>query len=194
MTCQGTTTTNANKWLECFEVQFYFLQSHCQMDDTMIKDPYAGPQSCDACPHCADVCDDPSCTTCLDKIKGDHSHAGGGSNSASETYKQSAVFTMCQVRRHNHETSTWLLVGKNIYDVTICLSIHPGGSKGILKKSGGVHDCTEDMTFHSRKTIRSWKQSKIGILVPCPGNQSIVSSDTAKSFMDKKGWQSLFSK
>jgi hypothetical protein len=162
----------------------------------MIKDTYEeGPQSCDACPHCADVCDDPSCTTCLDKIKDDHSPtAGGGSSAGSQRYKQSAVFTMCQVRRHNHETSAWLLVGKHLYDVTICLSNHPGGSKGILKKSGGVHDCTEDMTFHSRKTIRSWKQGKIGILVPCPGDNSLVSSDTAKSFMDKRGWQSLFSK
>jgi hypothetical protein len=46
---------------------------------------------------------------------------------------------------------------------------HPGGSSSILRKAGGVEDCTRDMNFHSAQAVQLMKKSKIGTLVACPG-------------------------
>jgi len=78
------------------------------------------------------------------------------------------TYTMCQVRRHNHVGSAWVLVGTAIYDVTPFLRSHPGGAQAILKKSGGAADCTEDLLFHSKRAQKEWKKNKVGTLRRCP--------------------------
>jgi cytochrome b involved in lipid metabolism len=74
---------------------------------------------------------------------------------------------ICQVRRHNHAESCWLVAGDTIYDATNYVAIHPGGTDSILRKAGGATDCTRDMQFHSKASKQMWKKYKVGQLRPC---------------------------
>mmetsp|Transcript_39573 Transcript_39573/g.80735 ORF Transcript_39573/g.80735 Transcript_39573/m.80735 type:complete len:201 (-) Transcript_39573:404-1006(-) len=116
--------------------------------------------TCDACPFCRDSCNDPFCSTCKDKKEGPGQiHPGN----LEETY------TMCEIQRHNHAGSAWLLAGDIIYDATSYVACHPGGAQSILRKSGGSSDCSKDMSFHSKGAIKIWKKNRVGRLRPCPG-------------------------
>ena len=78
------------------------------------------------------------------------------------------TYTICQVQRHNHKDSAWIVAGVYIYDVTSYLSNHPGGTNSLLSRAGGVRDCTRDLNFHSKQGQKVWEQYKIGRLVECP--------------------------
>ena len=144
---------------------------------------------CDACPCCRDTCDNAnSCISCQKKqnalsmpriesssnilslfsniLCAGESPENSSSSSAQNTY------TMCQLKRHNHADSAWILVGDTIYDATPYIRSHPGGKETILRKSGGAADCTEDMRFHSGRAQREWKKFKVGTLVACPRQSS----------------------
>ena len=138
---------------------------------------------CDACDGCRDTCDNvESCISCQKKRNALHLRCRGpekswfmgalssicptsdprvGVDSPSRTY------TMCQLRRHNHANSAWILVGDEIYDATSYIRSHPGGMEAILKKSGGAVDCTEDLRFHSKRAQREWRKFKVGRLCHC---------------------------
>lgn len=142
--------------------------------------------ACDACSFCEDTCDNPLCAACVRKSEESDTlstvgappgkalpsnglfglpgrDCAGSASSVSEK-----KYTMCQLKRHNKTESAWLLVGDTIYDATSYVGRHPGGARSIVRKSGGVVDCTEDMRFHSKKAIKVWKKNKIGKLCRCP--------------------------
>jgi len=137
--------------------------------------------SCDACPHCRDTCASEECQDCTTKLAGmmleedehDQSRAvlescpAFSSSSVSKNANRERYYTRCQVKRHNTEESAWILVGDTIYDATPILRSHPGGADCILRKAGGVKDCTMDLQFHSKRGRESWKQYKVGKLVEC---------------------------
>mmetsp|Transcript_69 Transcript_69/g.74 ORF Transcript_69/g.74 Transcript_69/m.74 type:complete len:182 (+) Transcript_69:182-727(+) len=125
---------------------------------------------CDACPFCSDTCNNPFCSSCAKK-------RSRGNKNIRGTHSGESLYTMCQLRRHNHLESAWLLVGKTIYDATPYISAHPGGVKSIIRKSGGQADCTEDMGFHSKKAIKLWKKNKVGLLCRCPGEDGDVETE-----------------
>lgn len=89
------------------------------------------------------------------------------------TTKRSPTFTMCQVRQHNTLESAWLVAGDAIYDATEYMGQHPGGTTSILKKAGGLVDCTQDLYFHSKSGRQMWEKYKVGRLVPCPHNNMV---------------------
>ncbi|RNE95397.1 cytochrome b5 [Trypanosoma conorhini] len=78
--------------------------------------------------------------------------------------KEWPVYTLDEVRQHNDRSSIWIVAGNAVYDVTSILDTHPGGANALLRRSGGVKDCTEDFNFHSRATRRTWDSFKIGVL------------------------------
>ena len=125
--------------------------------------------TCDACPHCADVCADPFCRDCSAKKKAQHVVSSTTCNNDDDI----PTYTPCQVRRHNHEASAWLVCGTDIYDATPFIERHPGGMNSMLRRAGGAADCTEDMKMHSRGAVRMWKGSRIGTLCACPGKGGI---------------------
>lgn len=160
---------------------------------------------CDACPHCHDVCDNPTCPQCDAKRRGrsgciaavpfdacrrvsrepPHEEDSRGPRSASREYRCCSIpiyssstpiekrfYTQCQVRRHNHKESAWLVAGDKIYNATVYLACHPAGESAILRKSGGVVDVTRDLEFHSKKGKQLFRTLEIGRLVPCPGGGS----------------------
>lgn len=130
---------------------------------------------CDACPFCLDTCGEPLCSTCLKKrgattalrLRGNGEKQGGVGFFSSACDEK--FYTICEVRRHNHVNSAWLLAGDTLYDATSYLRAHPGGVKSILRKSGGQADCTRDIQFHSKGAIRIWKQFRLGRVCKCPG-------------------------
>jgi cytochrome b involved in lipid metabolism len=141
---------------------------------------------CDACPCCRDTCDNAnSCISCQKKQSTSlmpRIHESSNflslfssicSGESPETSNSSQnTYTMCQLKRHNHADSAWILVGDTIYDATPYIRSHPGGTATILRKSGGAADCTEDMRFHSGRAQREWRKFKVGTLVACPRQSS----------------------
>jgi cytochrome b involved in lipid metabolism len=119
--------------------------------------------TCDACPCCRDVCDNPECLSCDEKTRYLPCPPCKG--------REQGYYTMCQVRRHNNKDSAWLVAGDTIYDATSYMQqdSHPGGAASILRKAGGVQDCLQDLQFHSKAGVRTWKKYEIGKLRPCEG-------------------------
>ncbi|KAL7442396.1 hypothetical protein ACHAXM_008393 [Skeletonema potamos] len=119
---------------------------------------------CDACTCCRDTCDNSNCISCQKKQN---------TSMMPRIYESSNnTYTMCQLKRHNHADSAWILVGDTIYDATPYIRSHPGGTETILRKSGGAADCTEDLRFHSGRAQREWRKFKVGTLVACPRQSS----------------------
>lgn len=141
---------------------------------------------CDACPCCRDTCaNEKSCIACQNKqitssssssipVLNSNWLAGAFTSICRESNENNrdSTYTMCQLKRHNHADSAWILVGDTIYDATPYIRSHPGGMQTILKKSGGAADCTEDLRFHSGRAQREWRKFKVGTLVPCSRQSS----------------------
>lgn len=144
---------------------------------------------CGACAYCGDTCGDSSCDTCAchheepplslssslpstaSTSAYNMAHTTNNNYITNTTKKncyQPAYFTMCEVRRHNTPESAWIVAGNDVYDVTEYMDSHPGGSTSILKKSGGVVDCTQDLHFHSLKGQKLWKLYHLGKITQCP--------------------------
>lgn len=142
--------------------------------------------SCDACQYCEDSCSDPFCQTCSKKSTtilknrsvGVSVHCGRfGQTDAQIQPTNELYFTKCQLARHNHADSAWLLVGDTIYDATKSVRTHPGGANSILRKSGGAQDCAVDLKFHSIRAQKLWTRNVIGKLRRCPCEGMGLDSD-----------------
>lgn len=114
--------------------------------------------SCDACSFCNDTCTNSACRDCRSKCD----------NDPFLSVSERRIST-CELQRHDNLNSAWLLIDRGVYDVTAYIERHPGGTKSILKYSGGVKNCREDMDFHSKGASRMLKAYKIGRIVECPG-------------------------
>eukprot|EP01083_Nonionella_stella_P065964 173290_1 len=147
---------------------------------TSIPDLVFVQSSCDACPNCRDVCASSACLSCREKARTMDSSTAESSISnktpsnpfLSRKIKNddnNLYITRCQLARHNTKESAWLLCGDEIFDATMFIKGHPGGESSILRKAGGVVDCTRDLNFHSPRAIKMWRKTRIGMLKPCCG-------------------------
>lgn len=144
---------------------------------TAVTPPMNELAECDACPCCSDTCDDNEfCVFCQKKCnsskltrrrKSETSWLMDALSIMLHEKQQPNTYTMCQLRRHNHVNSAWILVGTTIYDATPYIRSHPGGTQTILRKSGGAADCSEDLQFHSKRSQKEWKKYKVGTLCRC---------------------------
>jgi len=148
---------------------------------------------CDACPHCVDVCcldySNPlalasaptMCVTChgknLDPAPTSEvvvpAHSKPSRRSSSKAASPSGTIrriTPCEVARHKCIGSAWLVLGRDVLDVTSVILDHPGGIRSILRRAGTAKDCSADFMFHSAATRKRWKALKVGELVACPGH------------------------
>lgn len=128
---------------------------------------------CDACPFCNDTCGNLMCRTCSAKRTSDGRDDGTPPRCSLNYGKQSKDrrYTICQVRRHNSKKSAWLVADGNVYDATEYIKWHPGGERSILRYSGGIKDCKEDLEFHSKNAQHLWKKFQIGVLSHCHGTE-----------------------
>ena len=145
--------------------------SDCDSIHSIESKPCSNCYQCDACPYCNDVCGSPTCESCTNKSQDNERR---NDRCFERCPEKSNCYTMCQVRRHNTSESAWLVAGNVIYDATEYIKFHPGGNESILKRAGGVKDCSIDMEFHSKSARRIWSKTKVGTLRPCP--QTLVAS------------------
>lgn len=82
-------------------------------------------------------------------------------------------YTRSEIRRHNSESSAWIVAGDDVYDVTDYVEHHPGGKYSIMKKLGGNVDCTRDLLFHSKSGQKYWKQFLIGKVTKNPSKNGL---------------------
>ena len=94
-------------------------------------------------------------------------------SSSSEDSIRLHYYTRSEIRRHNNEQSAWIVAGENVYDVTDYIEHHPGGKYSIVKKSGGVVDCTRDLKFHSKSGQKYWDQFLIGKVTNFPSKNGL---------------------
>jgi cytochrome b involved in lipid metabolism len=142
---------------------------------------------CNACPHCADVCDNNDCNACREKSTF-AATAAASAAAASSSSSKTTSYTLCQVRRHNHAASAWIVAGNVIYDATPYLSGHPGGADCILRRAGGVTDCTADLYFHSRRGRKQWEKRRIGTLRPCAKDENNNNNNNNKKTKECWRW------
>lgn len=181
-------------------------------DDNDTLQPVSASPSCDACSICGDCCQNADCSSChnISQESPLHFNNDGPSQSMIPTiipyYPQSQTptkntscccggtsgttatttvryYTPCEIRRHNHAGSAWLVAGDTIYDATYYLSsnTHPGGVESILKRAGGAQDCTRDLAFHSTKGKKMFQKYEIGKVRPCQKKQSSTSCNCSSS-------------
>ncbi|GMI13365.1 hypothetical protein TrVE_jg3006 [Triparma verrucosa] len=134
--------------------------------------PLPSSNLCDACPNCLDVCSSPSCPTCSKKLHtfyNSHPSSLSPPPSSLKITSNKSTYTLCEIRRHNHLASCWIIIKSRVYDVTDFLESHPGGVKSLLKYGGGVKDCEEDMMFHSYKAREIMERYRIGKVGECGG-------------------------
>jgi len=94
-------------------------------------------------------------------------------SSSSEDSLRLYYYTKAEIRQHNTETSAWIVAGENVYDVTDYIEHHPGGKYSIMKKVGGVVDCTRDLTFHSKSGQKYWDRFLIGKITKIPSKNGL---------------------
>ena len=109
------------------------------------------------------------------------SSSSSSSSTATIGNPNNTFYTLCQVRQHNTMDSAWILVGTDICDVTSYLQEHPGGANSLLRRAGGVKDCTEDFRFHSKRRRKMWDKFKIGRLGECSASETTTRRNTLKS-------------
>ena len=75
-------------------------------------------------------------------------------------------YTLVEIREHNHNKSTWLILHHKVYDVTKFLEEHPGGEEVLREQAG--NDATENFedVGHSSDARELSKTFIIGELHP----------------------------
>jgi hypothetical protein len=68
------------------------------------------------------------------------------------------------------------------------MNSHPGGVESILRKAGGVQDCSKDLLFHSRAGMKVWKKFKVGKLRECKCEKEDSADDDDE--MNQHWWMS----
>jgi len=74
------------------------------------------------------------------------------------------TYTLKEVEKHNKKTDAWLVINKNVYDVTKWINLHPGG---LVIMKGVGKDATKlfNSIGHSDYAKTMLKKFKIGILL-----------------------------
>lgn len=72
------------------------------------------------------------------------------------------TFTRQDVKAHNTEKDCWIIINKDVLDVSKFLDDHPGGGNIILTYGG--EDCTHEFRDigHSPDAVKSLKKYRIG--------------------------------
>lgn len=79
-------------------------------------------------------------------------------------FEEGPHFSKAEISRHDTRESLWIIADKTVYDATQFIDQHAGGAQSILKRGGGVTDCSRDLGFHSSKAQNLWKTFQIGFV------------------------------
>lgn len=75
-------------------------------------------------------------------------------------------FTRQEIEKHDNEKDCWLVIDKQVYDVTSVLSWHPGGKAAILGHAGKVHQEASDefASIHDGFAYQKLKECILGVV------------------------------
>lgn len=74
------------------------------------------------------------------------------------------TYTREEVAKHCTKESCWIVVGRNVYDLTNYMAQHPPGPGMILSLAQKGRDAKGMYSIHSAKAKEMWESLKIGTL------------------------------
>ncbi|KAJ0402044.1 hypothetical protein ATCC90586_010192 [Pythium insidiosum] len=137
----------------------------------------ASAHNCDACICCNDVCEHDGCFFCAEKEYQLRMAFASSSSVLRERAKTSSVassyfnvdrkYSSCELRRHQHQRSCWVLVDGLVYDVTDLLGVHSGGMQALLDAARAGQDCGDIMRQHPPEARRMLAEYRLGEFYAC---------------------------
>ncbi|XP_003406294.2 cytochrome b5 [Loxodonta africana] len=93
-------------------------------------------------------------------------------------------YTLDEIKEHNHNKSTWIILHHKVYDVTKFLNEHPGGEEVLREQAGG--DATENFedVGHSTDAREMSKTFIVGELHPADRSKLTKPSETLITTVD----------
>jgi cytochrome b involved in lipid metabolism len=83
-------------------------------------------------------------------------------------------FTTSQVESHNNPSDLWIIIDKQVYDLTGFLNEHPGGRK-VLLKVGGKDASAQFHSFHNESVLKEYGEKlRVGKVVDGSGTDATV--------------------
>ncbi|KAJ8934391.1 hypothetical protein NQ314_013432, partial [Rhamnusium bicolor] len=74
-------------------------------------------------------------------------------------------YSLADIKKHNDNRSTWIVIHNNIYDVTEFLNEHPGGEEVLLEQAGKEASEAFEDVGHSSDARELMVKYKIGELI-----------------------------
>lgn len=74
-------------------------------------------------------------------------------------------YTLAEVKKHNNNQSTWIVIHNTVYDVTAFLNEHPGGEEVLLEQAGKDGSEAFEDVGHSSDAREMMLKYKIGEIV-----------------------------
>ncbi|UYV76243.1 CYB5A [Cordylochernes scorpioides] len=101
-------------------------------------------------------------------------------------------YSLEEIAKHNNKNSVWIVIHKNVYDVTKFLEEHPGGEEVLLEQAGKEASEPFEDIGHSSDARELMKKYKIGEL--CDEDKSKVGNVEEKlhwpqSEQDQSSWK-----
>lgn len=83
----------------------------------------------------------------------------------SESTGEVKLYSLAEVKSHNTNKSTWLVIHNNVYDVTAFLNEHPGGEEVLLEQAGKEATESFEDVGHSTDARELMQKYKVGELI-----------------------------
>ncbi|XP_063908761.1 cytochrome b5 [Zophobas morio] len=74
-------------------------------------------------------------------------------------------YSLEEVKKHNDNQSTWIVIHNNVYDVTVFLNEHPGGEEVLLEQAGKDGSEAFEDVGHSSDARELMKKYQIGEII-----------------------------
>lgn len=100
-------------------------------------------------------------------------------------------FTKEEVKKHNNNQSSWLVIHNTVYDITEFLNEHPGGEEVLLEQSGLDGSEGFEDVGHSLDARELMEKYKIGELMESERYPSIDKKTNWTTTYDKRPRNSL---
>lgn len=108
---------------------------------------------------------------------------------------ETKLYSLAEVKNHNTNKSTWLVIHNSIYDVTPFLNEHPGGEEVLLEQAGKEATEAFEDVGHSTDARELMNKYKIGELIEAERTETREkkhpdwgSSDDKKDESSFKAW------
>ncbi|XP_056640515.1 cytochrome b5 [Diorhabda carinulata] len=75
-------------------------------------------------------------------------------------------YSLAQVKEHNDNKSTWIVIHNEVYDVTPFLNEHPGGEEVLLEQAGKEASEAFEDVGHSSDARELMVKYKVGEIIP----------------------------